>query len=165
MKNVIDRVRTVIYLIMCMLFTILIYIYLDDILLKSSDSWLMGGLIIIFIVLADYLSRRYLTNLFAFFAIHLLLIGGAILIPSALVDKILLGGTAFSFLLLAVGFWQTEANERSLYVIDIPFGLILFFILIYFHSSISKTMADGVETYAYIAGIAYYLVFCEGILG
>lgn len=159
MKNVIDRVRTVIYLIMCMLFTILIYIYLDDILLKSSDSWLMGGLIIIFIVLADYLSRRYLTNLFAFFAIHLLLIGGAILIPSALVDKILLGGTAFSFLLLAVGFWQTEANERSLYVIDIPFGLILFFILIYFHSSISKTMADGVETYAYIAGIAYFILY------
>lgn len=159
MKNVIERVRTVIYLIMCILFTILIYIYLDEILLKSSDSWLMGSIIIICIILADYFSRRYITNLFAFFAIHLFLIGGAAFIPSSPIDKILLGGTAFSFLLLAIGFWRTESNERSMYVIDIPFELILFFILIYFHSSISKTMGNGVASYAYIAGIAYFILY------
>lgn len=159
MKHTIERVRTVIYLIMCILFTILIYIYLDEILLKSSKTWLMGSFIIVIIVVADYFSRRYLTNLFAFFAVHLLLIGGAVLIPSVLIDKILLCSTAFSFLLLAIGFWRTESNERSLYVIDVPLGLILFFILIYFHGSISKTMANEVASYAYIAGIAYFILY------
>lgn len=159
MKDIIDRVRTIIYLIMCILFTILIFIYFDEILLKSSDSWLMGSIIIIAIVLADYFSRKYITNLFVFFAIHLFLIGGAILIPSAIIDKILLGSIGFSFLLLAIGFWRTEANERSLNVIDIPFGLILFFILIYIHSSISKSMADEVAVYAYIAGITYFILY------
>ena len=159
MKTFIEHIRTSIYLIMCALFTILIYIYLDEILLKSSDTWLLGSLIIIGIVLLDYLSRRFVTNFFLFFTIHLLLIAGAIFIPTVIMDKIILGFTAFSYLLLAIGFWKTESNERSLTVIDIPLGLTLFFVLIYLHASISKSMSDEVATYAYLAGIAYFILF------
>ena len=163
MKTFIEHIRTSIYLIMCALFTILIYIYLDEILLKSSDTWLLGSLIIIGIVLLDYLSRRFVTNFFLFFTIHLLLIAGAIFIPTVIMDKIILGFTAFSYLLLAIGFWKTESNERSLTVIDIPLGLTLFFVLIYLHASISKSMSDEVATYAYLAELHILSYFCTGI--
>jgi hypothetical protein len=156
LKNTLNAVRTGIYLVMCILFTSLLYAYFSEIFLKSAKSWPLGMLLIVVIVITDYFSRLKISNIFMFFAIHIVLIGMTILLPSELLDKIILTVISVSFLLMAINFWKTESNERSKIVIDIPFAAIIAFIMIYFHSTY---FSSTLSTFAYITGILYFLLF------
>lgn len=156
-KKTLDIVRTAIYLIMCMLFTSMIYVYFSEIFLKSSKSWPFGIFIVIFIVLTDYFCRLKITNLILFFVIHIALMAATVLIPGEALDKVILTFIAGAFLLMAINFWRTETQERSKIVIDVPFAGIVVFILIYFHSS--YFLSSSLSTFAYIGGIIYFLLF------
>lgn len=156
-KKSLDNVRTSIYLIMCILFTSVIYVYFSEIFLKSSKTWPLGIAIISAIVIIDYLCRLKLTNLLLFFAIHTVLIGVTIIIPANGLDKIILTFISVSFLLMAINFWKTEVHERSKVVIDIPLSGIAAFIIIYFHSS--YFLSARLSVFAYITGILYFLLF------
>lgn len=157
LKKVLYFTSTSIYLIMCTLFTILLYMYFSDMLLSSHKSWPVCISLIIVIVIADYLSRKYLKNLILFFLVHIILMIAAISIPYNLTDKILLGVISLSFLLMAINFWKTDINERSRIVIDIPFAGIAAFVIIYIHSSYS--LSAVLSSFAYISGISFFLLF------
>lgn len=146
---------------MCMLFSILIYTYLSAIFMDSIKTWPISMLIIVFIVLADYLCRLYIKNLFGFFGTHLLIMAITVILPFQLADKIILTIISFSFLLLAFGFWKSEANERSKVAIDIPFGAIILFLIAHVHGSImdKSDMFSALAFYSYIAGILYFLLY------
>ena len=159
MKHLVEHIRTGIYLAMCVLFTVLVYIYFDYIFRKSTDFWLIGSLVITGIVLVDYFARRYVTNIIIFFLIHLALIGLTVVIPSSIADKVILTIISASFFFMSVGFWKKDVNERSMYVIDIPLGLLMFFVMAYMHASFSKNMTDTIATYAYFSGVVYLLLF------
>lgn len=157
LKKSLDTVRTSIYLIMCILFTSVIYVYFSEIFLKSSKTWPLGIVIISAIVIIDYICRLRITNLILFFAVHTVLIGATIVIPSNGLDKIILTFISVSFLLMAINFWKTEVHERSKVVIDIPLSGIAAFIIIYFHSS--YFLSARLSVFAYITGILYFLLF------
>ena len=74
MKELIERFRTTAYLVMCLLFTILIYLYTDGFITGKSDYFLIGCITVFVIVMVDYLTRRYVKNALLFFGIHLALI-------------------------------------------------------------------------------------------
>lgn len=156
-KNALNAVRTSIYLIMCILFTSLIYVYLSGIFLKSSESWPLGIAIITAIVVIDYICRLKLTNLILFFGIHAALMGATVIIPPDGLDKIILTFISGSFMLMAINFWKTEVHERSKVVIDIPLEGIVAFIIIYFHSS--YFLLPELSVFAYVTGILYFLLF------
>lgn len=157
MKKILYLTSTSIYLIMCTLFTILLYMYFSDMLLTGHKSWPVCISLITLIVIADYLSRKYLKNLIVFFLVHILFMIAAIFIPFNLTDKILLGIISLGFLLMAINFWKTDVNERSRVVIDIPFAGIAAFIIIYIHSSYS--LSAVLNSFAYIGGISFFLLF------
>lgn len=157
MKKILNFASTTIYLIMCILFTELIYIYFSDIFLNNHSTWPVCISVIAGIVLIDYISRRYIKNLILFFLIHILIIGGSVVISSVLTDRLLLGCISFAYLLMAINFWKTDANERSRIVIDIPFAGIVAFIIVYIHSSYG--LSPIVHNYAYISGIAFFLLY------
>lgn len=157
LKKTLNSIRTALYLIMCILFTSVIYVYFSEIFLKSSATWLSGIAMIILIVLIDYFCRLKVTNLILYFAIHVALIGATVLIPQNTLDKIILTFISVTFLLMSVNFWRTETQERSRVVIDIPFAGIIVFIIIYFHSS--YFLSEKLSTFAYVTGIIYFLLF------
>ena len=159
MKELIERFRTTAYLVMCLLFTILIYLYTDGFITGKSDYFLIGCITVFVIVMVDYLTRRYVKNALLFFGIHLAMIAGVFVLPVTIAEKIILMVTAASYLYLSVGFWRTDLAERSLYVINIPGSLIFMFVLVYLHASFAKEIPTSVATYAYITGIIYMLVF------
>ncbi len=141
---------------MCMLFTILVYLYFSGIFLKSSDSRPICISIIICIVIIDYISRLKIKNLIVFFIIHFGLIAISVIIPAAVMDKVILGFISAAFLLMAFNFWKTDANERSHIAIDIPFGGIVAFIIVYFHSTF---FSSDIAAYSYAGGIAFFLLY------
>lgn len=157
MKKILNHFRTTIYLVMCMLFTILIFAYVNEIFLSTSSTWLVCIPLIIAIVIVDYLSRLYVKNLISFFLIHLGIIGVGIAVPAELMDKIILGFIGLIFLIMAINFWKTDTNERHLVVIDIPFGAIIIFIIVYFHSS--YFLSPALTTYAYVSGIVFFMLY------
>ena len=157
LKKSLDAVRTSIYLIMCILFTSVVYVYFSEIFLKSSKSWPLGIAIITAVVIIDYLCRLKLTNLILFFGIHVVLMAATIIIPPNTLDKVILTFISGSFLLMAINFWKTEVNERSKIVIDIPLAGITAFIIIYFHSS--YFLSARLSVFAYVTGIIYFLLF------
>lgn len=159
MKHLVEHIRTGIYLAMCVLFSVLVYIYFDFIFKRSTSFWLFGGLLITVIVVVDYFARRFVTNIFIFFLIHLVLIGLTVVVPSSIADKVILSIISTSFFFMSVSFWKKDVNERSMYVIDIPLGLLMFFVIAYMHAAISKGMTDAIATYAYFSGVVYLLLF------
>ncbi len=159
MKELVERFRTIVYLTMCILFTVLIFLYIDGFIMKSQKSFLLGCAIVVAMILVDYVARRYVTNALLFFGIHLLFIAAGALLPAGIAEKILLAVIAASYLYLSVGFWRTELAERSMYVINIPGSLVFFFVLVYLHASLSKAIPGSVAVYAYIAGIVYVILF------
>lgn len=158
MKKTLDTIRTGIYLTMCILFASLIYTYLTTIFIHSTETWLIGFIIISAIVIIDYLSRRYIKNLFAFFGVHMGLILLTIFLPRIPLDKVFLTAISISFLLMAINYWQTEVNERTRIVIDVPLGCIALFILAYLQSSIFIHY-NPFTTFAYYSGIVFFLLF------
>ena len=74
MKNIFEKIRISIYLIMCILLTFLIFAYLNEVFVDSRATWLAGILTASFIVICNYLSRKHITNLIIFVFIHLLMI-------------------------------------------------------------------------------------------
>lgn len=159
MKRLVESTRTIIYIAMCVLFSILVYIYFDYVFKRSTSFWIVGGILLTVVVVADYLARRHVTNLFMFFFIHIALIGLTLAVPPAIADKVILTVISVAFLFLAIGFWRKDSNERSMYVIDVPLGLLMFFLIAYMHASISKSMSDAVAAYAYLAGVIYLMLY------
>ena len=159
LRKILEQIQAVIYIAMAVLFSILVFIYFDYIFVRSTRFFLPAALIITVMMVIDYFSRRYVTNVLVFYGVHLAMIAAAAAIPQVILDKVVLGVVAFAYLILAHGFWRSEANERTMYVIDIPFGVVMFFVLAYFHASISKNITDSIASYAYIAGVIYCLLF------
>ena len=89
MKELIERFRTTAYLVMCLLFTILIYLYTDGFITGKSDYFLIGCITVFVIVMVDYLTRRYVKNALLFFGIHLAMIAGVFVLPVTIAEKII----------------------------------------------------------------------------
>lgn len=159
MRKKVERFRTVTFLLMTALFTILQFVYADGFTTKSSSFLALGSLVCAGIVVADYLSRRYIKNAILFFGIHLAMIAGAFFVAPGDMDKVIMVIVSASYLYLGIGFWRTEIAERSLYEINIPGSLLFMFIIVYIHASLSKTMPDSIAVYAYIAGISYVILY------
>ncbi len=161
MQNSIEKLKTSIYLIMCMLFTILVYAYFYEVFVKrlSNDytSIYIGSIIIIGIVICDYFSRRYISNLIIFTLVHLGFIVLTLIIPHNTMDKVLLTTVAAAFFIMGISFWKKEEDSTKNIIIEVPLGLIIFFIFSYVHSSIS--FSKELAIYSYISGIAYFILF------
>lgn len=141
---------------MCILFTSLIYAYFSQIFLSSSETWLIGIVVITCIVVLDYFTRMYVKNLILFFIIHILFVAAGVIIPSNVLDRFLLGTIAFSFLLMAFNFWKTEVNERINIAIDVPAGATIAFIIVYIQTTFA--LSKELNTFAYVTGIAFFLL-------
>ena len=159
MKKILESVQTVIYMAMCVLFSMLVYVYFSNIFTHSTLFWFMAAIIITVMVVVDFFSRKYIGNFLIFCGIHLIIVALAVVLPPRNIDKAILGVIAFAYLISAYGFWRTDANERTKYVIDMPLELLMFYVMIYFHASISKSVSGAVANYAYISGIAFTLLF------
>ncbi len=159
MKRILESVQTIIYMAMCILFSMLVYVYVSYMLKRELSYWFIATIMITIMVVVDFFSRKYISNFLIFFLIHLIVVVLAAIIPPVNSDKAILGVIAFAYLVSAYGFWRTDANERTKYVIDMPLELLMFYIMVYFHASISKSISDVVANYAYISGIAFTLLF------
>lgn len=157
MKNIFEKIRISIYLIMCILLTFLIFAYLNEVFVNSRSTWLVGILTVSFIVICNYLSRKHITNLILFVFIHLLLICIPFIFPINIFARGILAVVSFSYLLMGINFWKTEFNEEKNALIQTPLGLIIAFLLVYIHSSFY--FSETLTMYAYLSGIAYFILF------
>lgn len=159
MKKLLESVQTIIYMLMCILFSMLIYVYAANMIKRTTSYWLMAIVIISVSVIVDFFSRKYISNFLIFSVIHVIIVALAVVIPANNVDKGILGVITFAYLLSAYGFWRTDANERTKYVIDMPLELLMFYVAIYIHATSSKSISNEVASYAYISGIVFMLLF------
>lgn len=157
MKNIFEKIRISIYLLMCILLTFLIFAYLNEVFVDSRATWLAGILTASFIVICNYLSRKHITNLIIFVFIHLLMICFPFILPINIFARGILATIAFSYLLMGITYWKTEFNEEKNALIQTPLGLIIAFLLVYIHSSFY--FSESLTMYAYLSGIAYFILF------
>ncbi len=157
MEKNMNLVRTITYLSMLALFTILIFAYFNEIFMRNHSAWPLGFAYIIVLVIVDYLTRKYMTNLLIFFGIYIAMFAIAIALPYVIMDKIIMAVIAFAYFIMAMGFWKIEINERTKIYVDIPLAAIAVFIVVYVHSMMF--FSDELTILAYIGGVLFFLLF------
>lgn len=157
MSKQINHWRIAIYLIQSVLLTLIVYFYLGEIFDNDSNRNYISIALIIFIIVADYLSRAYITNIFIFFLVHLLFIGSTILIPYSITDKILTSIISLMFFILSIVFWKSEEKKNDVNVFEIPLGILAFVVPVYIHCSLYYS--SFIIWYVYISAVLF-LVLC-----
>lgn len=150
-------IRDMIYVVMCSLMILLLYLYLGEIFGKHANWNLFAIVYIIAIFIFDYFLRKYITHAIVFFAIRLLPAAAIILVTQDVIEIVLLALVYIIFFSTGVGFWKTDvSSEKHLFAIDVPMEAVFLFVGVYIHASIN--MSEKLTTFAYFGGIAYILL-------
>src|SRR5574344_748826 len=157
MSEQINRYRVGIYLIQCILLNLTLYFSLGEIFTNDSRHHYISIVLIIAIIIADYLSRAYITNIFAFFFVHLVFITGTAVVPVTILDKILTSIISIMFLIISVVFWKTEDKKNDVNIFEIPLGMLVFIFPVYIHTSIYYS--SFLKWFIYISAIIF-LILC-----
>lgn len=149
--------RDMVYVSMCVLMMLLLYLYFGEILGRNSDWNPFAILWIVVIWFLDYIFRKYITHAVLFFFLRFLPAGFIVLITSDTIETILLAVIYLAFFGMGVSFWKSEdSSAKRLFAIDMPMEAIFLFVGVYIHASIN--MSEKLAVFAYLGGILYILL-------
>lgn len=159
MEKKIKFLRTSLYLIMLTEFTIIVYAYINELILHVNPhaSWLICIPLCVVFVVFDFISRKYFETFVTFYGAHILMLVAAVFLPPEIEDKIIMAAIAFMYFALGSNYWKSEVNERSKIVIDIPLVGIVIFIIVYVHSSLK--LSTELAVMSYIMGVTFVVFF------
>lgn len=135
---------------------IAIYLYISEFMMHSSTFDYAGMAFICIFLVADCIFKRYIHNAIVFIILHLLPFSMLYFVDFKVYQIFLLTLIGAYIFYCAIAYWKKESLEKDSYAIQMPSEMLIFYIIIFIHSSYG--LSHELTQLVYISGLCFFLL-------